>query len=273
MRKMLIGATAAVALLGGPALSADLSRPVTKAPPPPPPPVYNWTGCYVKGGVGYGMFNQDTRTFETDRVVEAVGVEVRTGGRGWLGTVGGGCDYQFSFFNANWVIGVYGDYDFSGIKGDIAVPIEGITFFGSEKQRSAWAVGGRIGYLITPSVLTYASGGFTQARFSGATLFLPSVPPEFDNLSVPRHTFSGFFVGGGYEYNLGWIPGLFWRTEYRFAQYDRENLDIIENGERPILLDDGRRVQFRIDTEKFVQTVRSELVWRWNWPGPVRASY
>src|SRR5262245_57845440 len=193
MRTMLIGATAAVALLGGPALSADLSRPVTKAPPPAPPPVYNWTGCYVKGGGGYGMFNQDTRTFETDRVVEAVGVEVRTGGRGAFGTVGGGCDYQFSFFNANWVVGVYGDYDFSSIRGDIAVPIDGFTFFGSEKQRSAWAVGGRIGYLITPAVLTYASGGFTQARFSGATLFLPSVPPEFDNLFVPRHTFSGFF--------------------------------------------------------------------------------
>src|SRR5262249_42313719 len=35
-----------------------------KAPAPPPAPVYNWTGCYVKGGGGYGMWNQDTTGFD-----------------------------------------------------------------------------------------------------------------------------------------------------------------------------------------------------------------
>jgi len=28
-----------------------------------------------------------------------------------------------------------------------------------------------------------------------------------------------------------------------------------------------------VDSEKFVQTIRTELVWKWNWGGPVRAAY
>src|SRR5262245_34788152 len=79
MRKLLLSAAAIAALFTGPALSADLRRPVTKAPPAPVA-VYNWTGCYVKGGGGYGMFNQDTTTFDGSR---QVGSEVTTGGRGW----------------------------------------------------------------------------------------------------------------------------------------------------------------------------------------------
>ena len=38
------------------------------------------------------------------------------GGRGWFGTVQVGCDYQIG---SNIVIGAFGDYDFSGIKGDM----------------------------------------------------------------------------------------------------------------------------------------------------------
>jgi outer membrane immunogenic protein len=36
---------------------------------------------------------------------------------------------------------------------------------GTEKESSSWAVGGRIGYLISANVLTYWNGGYTQARF------------------------------------------------------------------------------------------------------------
>ena len=37
------------------------------------------------------------------------------GGRGWLGLVGGGCDYEFPVSGfGNFVIGAFGDYDFMG---------------------------------------------------------------------------------------------------------------------------------------------------------------
>jgi outer membrane immunogenic protein len=62
---------------------------------------------------------------------------------------------------------------------------------------------------------------------------------------------------------LGWLPGLFWRTEYRFASYDNERL--------LVRTPSGAPTDFSVNSEKFVQTIRSELVWRFNWGGPVRA--
>jgi outer membrane immunogenic protein len=239
-------------IAGNSAHAADMPRPVLKAPPAPLP-VASWSGCYVAGGGGYGFWNQDTSlSFEGT----LVGSEVTSGGRGWFGTVGGGCDLQVS---GSWVIGVFGDYDFGGIRGDVAVPIpiSSTTYWGHEKLTSAWAVGGRIGYLITPSILTYVSGGYTEARFSGADLFRPSAPPSATSLSVPAHTYSGWFLGGGYEYNLSWLPGLFWRTEYRLAEYDRRGRDLLSSGV-PVVGDS-------VDSKPFVQTIRSELVWRFNW--------
>jgi outer membrane immunogenic protein len=240
-----------------PAMAVDLPR---KAPPAPL--VYNWTGCYMMGGGGYGMWTQDTSTF-FDPDPSQVGSEVRTGGRGWFGTVGGGCDLQI---NDRWVVGAYGDYDFASIKGNIFASEAGAAKIGSEKLRSAWFVGGRIGYLIAPSVLTYFSGGFTEARFTGAELFFSSVPLEDTNTHVLGQTYSGWFLGSGLEYNLAWLPGLFWRTEYRYAQYDNESLIVFST---PAGTPTGRR----LDSEKFVQTIRTELVWKLNWGGPVAARY
>jgi|SoiMethySBSTD1v2_1073268.scaffolds.fasta_scaffold89429_2 outer membrane immunogenic protein len=248
MRKLLFMTAALVALTAGEGFGADISRPVYKAPSAPMQ-YTNWSGCYVAAGGGYGFWNQDT---STSHYGSPVGSEVTTGGRGWFGTVGGGCDLQIS---GNWVIGVFGDYDFGGIKGDVAVPIGGTTYWGNEKLTSAWAVGGRVGYLITPSIMTYVSGGYTEARFGGADLFYPSVPPESSGFSVPARTFSGWFLGGGYEYNLGWLPGVFWRTEYRLAEYDRRSRD---------LLSLGSPSGYTVDSKPFVQTIRSELVWRFN---------
>ena len=70
------------------------------------------------------------------------------GGRGWFGTVLVGGDYQFS---DRIVAGVFADYDFSRIKGDYQSTLFGRG--GEMKQTSAWAVGGRIGWLVTPSLL------------------------------------------------------------------------------------------------------------------------
>jgi outer membrane immunogenic protein len=123
-------------------------------------------------------------------------------------------------------------------------------------MRSAWSVGGRIGYLITPSVLTYFSGGFTEARFG--TLDLTLTTATTPSFTIGSHTYTGWFLGGGYEYNLNWLPGLFWKTEYRFAQYETDSLPLT-------VYSTGAATTRSIDSTKYVQTIRSELVWRFNW--------
>jgi len=83
---------------------------------------------------------------------------------------------------------------------------------------------------------------------------------------LPGDTKGGWFIGTGDEYALtGFLPGLFWKTEYRYSEFERSN--VAETGAigGPFLTS---------STQKFREnSVRSELVYRFNWAGPVVAKY
>src|SRR5580692_872617 len=86
MKTLLIASTIGFALASGSAMAADL-------PLKSPAPVVSWTGCYVDGGIGYGLWNQKHYAeFDTPFTPESP--TVNTGGEGWLGRAGGGCDFQ-----------------------------------------------------------------------------------------------------------------------------------------------------------------------------------
>jgi outer membrane immunogenic protein len=254
MNKIAFHVAAISLLIAGSASAADLRAPV-KAPPPVMAPVVSWTGCYLGAGGGYGMVDYETQLFN-DPAGTAINSPLDQGGRGWFGTVQVGCDLQVG---GSFVIGVFADYDWSGIKGkytggDGSVGLQS----GDVKLENSWAVGGRIGYLVTPSLLAFFSAGYTQADFSGTTFFFPN--GVVDNSAVPGATVSGYFLGGGTEYALSWLPfrGMFWKSEYRFASYDTENLvNFFPATGLPNGVIDRR--------ETYVQTIRSELVWRFNW--------
>ena len=54
--KKILGGIVVSALLAAPALAADLpARMPVKAPPAPIVAVFNWTGCYIGGHVGYAL--------------------------------------------------------------------------------------------------------------------------------------------------------------------------------------------------------------------------
>jgi outer membrane immunogenic protein len=255
--KKLLSATAALAFVAvGTAGAADLP---VKAPPPLPVVTYTWTGCYIGAGGGYGMWNQDT-FFETDPGHLAITQTTTQGGRGWFGTGQFGCDYQVA---PNWVFGAFVDGDFGSIRANVSpVPLLAAT----ERERNAWAVGGRIGYLPYSNLLTFVSGGWTQARFDEIDYSLNLAPAPFALPAFsPAHTYNGWFIGGGYEYRLPWWQNLTWKTEYRFSSFRAADL--------PILFANGAPTGFAINSEKFIQTVRTELVWRFNWGGPVVARY
>jgi outer membrane immunogenic protein len=260
--KKLVLALAAVAAFTGSASAADLAaRPYTKAAPIAAP-VTSWTGCYVGGGGGGAATKNDHNDFLTAAPNTPLSPNLSTGADGWFGTVQVGCDYQWN----NFVVGVFGDYDFMDIHGDIS----GGGFFapaltGSQKQDSQWAIGGRAGYLVLPQLLTYVSGGYTQAHWTSTTLtsfFAPGVGVA----TLPGSTKGGWFIGAGDEYALGFLPGLFWKTEYRYSEFDRANVSINSFATG---LPTGSS-----ETQKFREhSVRSELVYRFNWGGPLVAKY
>jgi outer membrane immunogenic protein len=256
MKKLVI-ALFAVATFSGSAVAADLpARTYTKAPALTP--VYNWTGFYIFGGGGYGMWdaNQDTRTAAGTILT----ISQKTGGDGFFGTVGAGYDWQVS---QSWVGGVFADGQFGSIRGTMVDPLFGLS--GNEKDRTNWAAGVRLGYLVAPTVLSYVNGGYSGASFSSATLLTTGGVPITTTPSFHR---DGWFVGGGVENQLGMLgfgPGWFMKTEYRAAQYSRINLP-------ETIVATGALSPFVTTFKPLVQTVSTSLVYRFNWSG-VSAKY
>jgi outer membrane immunogenic protein len=249
-------------------MAADMptKAPIMKAPPMP---VYSWSGCYIDGGLGYGMWNQDHST-TTDFIIGVVDTpnittaEVTNGGRGWLGRFGGGCDLQLSGTFSSFVIGAFGDYDTMDLKGSlIPQTIVANVISGDEKESSAWAVGGRIGYLIAPSIMSYVDAGWSETRFDQVNL--QGSLGGATGTAFAQHTYNGWFLGSGFEYNFTWLPiqGLFLRTEYRYASYNRDNLTEfnLATGAPAGNAGLGNVLHAKPQT----QTVTTSLVWRFNW--------
>ena len=263
MKKLVLALTA-VAAFGGSALAADLpARTYTKAPPMIEP-VYNWTGFYIFGGAGGGVWDADSHA-----VNNATGfpltIDSRNGGDGWFGTVGAGYDWQF---NSNWVAGIFADGQFGSLRGSINDPNLALT--GRIKEQDAWAVGVRLGYLVAPSVYSYVNAGYSGSEWSGTTLL-----NSFSGLPFGLHTGSftrnGWFVGGGVENNLNIFgitaPGWFMKTEYRAAYYNTKTINELSDVTNALGPDS---VTFR----PLTQTISTSLVYRFNWGGaPVAAKY
>jgi len=135
-------------------------------------------------------------------------------------------------------------------------------------MQDAWAVGGRLGYLVAPNVLSYVNAGYTGSHWSGTDMF-----DTFSGLPVGVHTDSfnrnGWFVGGGVENSLNFFgissPGWFMKTEYRAAWYQRK--DISELDALNTLV--GNDIRFK----PVVQTISTSLVYRFNWGGPPVPNY
>ena len=136
---------------------------------------------------------------------------------------------------------------------------------GEEKLKKSWAAGGRIGWLPFNQLLVYVSGGYTasavrrhQSRFRSQWCAVPVS-------SIGKHTYSGWFIGTGYEYGLELAPGPVLEDRISLRRL-RHGAGAGSSPARPCRAN-------LIDQHKYVQTVRSELVWRFNFGGPVVARY
>ena len=259
MKKLVLALTALAAFTGS-ASAADMAARPMKAPPAPVVAVQSWTGLWISGGFGYGLMDIDHSVTGPVAPFPVFDIGQDHGGRGWLGKVGAGAVYQFSGPFGSWVAGVFADGQWSDIKGNYGT----IGIVGQLKHDWAWAVGGRIGYVALPGFLTYFNGGYTQANFKQVNYVDAANGGLAGGLVLPGTRRDGWFLGGGTEYAISQIPGLFWKSEYRFADYGSDRLVVFLNGAPTVAT---------IDSQKFTHTVRSELVWRFNFGGPVVARY
>jgi outer membrane immunogenic protein len=257
MKRLLAVSLTGLAVLSGSALAADLPpAPQVYKTPAVVAPAYSWTGFYLNAGGGYGMWNADTQLFTAGGA--CVACNVRTfGGRGYLGTVGGGFDYQvgglgLGAWNPMIVVGLLADYNFERLKGTV-----GDGFASAQiKETAAWAGGARIGLAFGPNLFTYVNGGATGTRFGGAS-FVSDVSGAPVGAATTAFWKTGWFLGGGTETSLAPVlpVGFFLRSEYRYDYFNTTNV-AVSGAVLPASV---------IGFHPVVQTLSTSLVYKFNW--------
>ncbi len=115
MKKFVLALTALAAFTGS-AVAADLPAAPAYSKAPVPVATPSWTGFYIFGGAGGGVWDANTGVNVAGGGPCVLCVNNKQGGDGWFGTAGLGYDWQFS---QRWVFGIFGDGQFGSMKGSI----------------------------------------------------------------------------------------------------------------------------------------------------------
>ena len=206
MRKFVGGAALAVSTVAYVCSAQAADLPMRPAPMPQAPVVYapqayNWTGFYIGGNIGGGFANSkwsDPFTGGTDTFSKD----------GFIG--GGQIGYNYQY---NWlVLGVEGDFDWTGLKGS------GTDAIGdSINTKTEWTstVTGRIGTAFD-RLLVYGKGGVAFAHDHS------TLTDIFGGTATANLNRTGWTAGAGLEYALdkNWTAKL----EYDYLGFGSEAL-------------------------------------------------
>jgi outer membrane immunogenic protein len=225
MKRMLIGIAAVTSLIATGALAADLpARTYTKAPVYVDP-IYDWTGFYVGGNLGYSWGRSSDTSTLTNATTGAV--LLTTSDRSDLNGIVGGGQIGYNWQMQNWLYGFEADIQGTGEKGTRnftfsptfiggtnLLPTLIIPFALSQKIDWFGTVRGRVGVLATPRVLLYVTGGLAYGEVdSNETIVV--TPFSQSNTKV------GYTVGAGIE---GVISGNWTaKLEYLYVDLGRVN--------------------------------------------------
>jgi len=223
-----VSTLALAAFIASPALAADKAAPYI--PGISDPVAYKWSGPYIGAHLGYGWANNDVdlshstgAIFYNDPFVPSSGS--LDGGDGVLGGLQVGIDKQFDRF----VVGLVGDFTW----GDMSADATATTPLGSQwKITSDLDVMGtarvKAGYLVSPALLLYATGGVAWAKFDvkQATTFVDKDGNFLDDGGRTSGSFDhvGYTIGGGAEWALG--GGWSVSGEYLYADFGEQDYQL-----------------------------------------------
>jgi outer membrane immunogenic protein len=260
MKKFLIAAAGLVAL-ATPAFAADMATApaYTKAPAMAPVALYNWSGIYVGGNVGYSNTNDHWR-YANPIPATIVPFDVNNSGAIYGAQLGAqyqwnqvvvGIEYAYSGFGNN-----------SGSRGGCgnAVLAANTCIVNSNSLQT---LGGKLGWAGWNNWLVYASGGYAQTRISSNVL-LTGAPFDFSN----RQTQNGSYAGVGVDYVLwkGGFADLIVGAEYQHIWINTNFHASSADGFAPLGIN-GRNIGADEDL------IRAKMSVKFNWGGPVVAKY
>ena len=162
----LAGVAIAVLAIAAPAFAADLPL---KAPTPATCRGLGLGGFYVGGHAGYG-WGQDPLTDINDNLFDIPSLGFSGfKANGFLGGLHAGANWQ----SGKIVVGLEADLSSTNIKGSSAhtasLTLPGMLHTGTAALSGAFDLLGtdrvRLGYLVTPNVLVYGTGGLAWTRF------------------------------------------------------------------------------------------------------------
>lgn len=226
LKTIAIAAFAATVAISS-AYAADMAPRYTKAPPPVVE-VWNWTGFYIGGNIGYSW----GRSRDTSSLTNGAGTVLFTSAdRANMDGVIGGGQIGYNWQVQNWLWGLEADIQGSDQKGSrdficptgVCTPPFGViaVFPGPAvpvnlNQKLEWfgTARGRVGVLATPRVLFYATGGLAYGEVrTAATIGAGAF--GFSN----SDTRAGYTVGAGVEGVIGgnWTAKL----EYLYVDLGR----------------------------------------------------
>jgi outer membrane immunogenic protein len=250
MKKLTFCIVTVAALIGTPAFAADMA---VKAPPPAPAPVYNWTGFYVGGNVGYSWGKAVTDgqvsgwTFSPGSIPNSIPGSAFSDSNRLNGIIGGGqVGYNWQS-GGPWVYGLELDWQASAENGGAthsatfaeqngpdcpSGTCEFVNGTGSThyEAKILWfgTARGRVGY-ASDGWLLYATGGlaYGRVRLAGTDTVAGTVT-DCDAVSCASAFFNGagsfsqsrinagWTVGGGVEGALTRLRNWTWKVEYLY---------------------------------------------------------
>ncbi|TLG77783.1 outer membrane beta-barrel protein [Methylocystis sp. B8] len=262
MNKAVIAALS-FALTTGSAMAADL--PSYKAPPTPPPPPPLWTGFYVGLNAGGTWSSNNSIWIGSSPIwvtgdnpgpnlsspadyslTAALGASGVISSRNAAGFIGGGqigYNWQFGFGGNSFVYGI--EADIQGITNGgghngswTTIPVTGgnilnhsiVTAVSARKNLDyLGTVRGRIGYLFTPTLLVYGTGGLAYGgvnlNVSGFQSVVPTVA-AWPTIGFGGVSYSdarvGWTAGGGLE----WMFMPNWSAKIEYLYYNLGSLQM-----------------------------------------------
>ena len=259
------------------ASAADLpARTYTKAPVYVDPG-FNWSGFYIGGNVGYS-WGRSNNSETLSRATTGVGLVTTTGNNDVDGVIGGG-QFGYNWQSSNWLFGLETDFQGSGERGSslftcVACANDRTDITSSLTQKLDWfgTARARAGFLATPTLLLYGTGGFaygevkTSGSVTGTGLAGTPLTVAFPGTSSTR---SGWTAGGGIEGRI--VSNWTWKLEYLYMDLGRvSDGPIVATG----ILVPVRSIGAVSYSSHFTDNiVRFGVNYLFNGPGPVVAKY
>jgi len=298
LRRILLASAGAIALSGA-AFAADL--PVRAPPPvylPPPPPM--WTGFYAglnAGGIWSASNNVSlVSTGALGAGLTPLGVAVANAfvngandrlGVGTSGFIGGGqVGYNFQW-GPSWLVGLEADIQGTTASANrnvaraFAAPGGTILTTSLSSSRSLdyfGTVRGRIGFLVTPTLLIYGTGGLAYGGINANIFVAQTLVPGLGITGFPAaggsfsNTRVGWTAGGGLE----WLFTPNWSVKVEYLYFD---LGSVQRTFGPLAVTVGAAplvTAFPALRANFNgNIVRAGINYHFNWgvPAPVVAKY